>query len=249
MARLPVDHAIVTRYCKAFSEPPKKPDARMISDLLEVYRSMRDFQNIRNSMVGASHTWSCHPVGILLMAIDPSTGNSALHVAAASKNLEGLRAVNAEFRPLQVRLRKPYHMLVSHKNHAGDTMLHVAARTGDVQLLVYVYRIFCHDFLPGEKHSGSNQPVELQSAEGLDQFIIPRLAFLIDKNNQGRDAIAEAELMGHQEAVEWLEALVSRMDPSGKRNDAVEKGKVEDYVRNLYQYDQEEAEPETGKDT
>ena len=55
MARLPVDHAIVTRYCKAFSEPPKRPDARMISDLLEVYRSMRDFQNII-SVVGINET-------------------------------------------------------------------------------------------------------------------------------------------------------------------------------------------------
>lgn len=220
----------------------------MISDLLEVYRSMRDFQSIRNSMAGASHMWSCHPVGILLMAIDPSTGNSALHVATASKNVEGLRAVNAEFRPLQVRLRRSYHMLVSHKNHAGDTMLHVAARTGDVQLLVYAYRIFCHDSLPDEKRWGNSQPVELQGTEGLDQFIIPRLAFLIDKNNEGRDAIAEAELAGYPEAVEWLEALVSRMDPSGKRTDAVERAKIEDYVRKLYRYDEEEAGPETSKD-
>ena len=46
-------------------------------------------------------------------------------------------------RPFQ---ETPYCMLMWHKNLAGNTILHVAARTGDKEVVKYVYHLFCHEW-------------------------------------------------------------------------------------------------------
>jgi hypothetical protein len=45
------------------------------------------------------------------------------------------------------------------------------------------------------------------------------VAFVCARNDAGRDAAAEAREVGHGEVAEWLEALMGRLDPEGRRAD------------------------------
>ncbi len=73
------------------------------------------------------------PDDLLLTAIDPTTGDSLLHRAAAAGSTDALFAVLQCFGPQL--LQRPEQeqalwLLVTHQNLAGDTALHAAARAG-----------------------------------------------------------------------------------------------------------------------
>jgi len=45
----------------------------------------------------------------------------------------------------------------------------------------------------------------------------PALSFVLTKNANGHDAAMEARAAGHTAVGKWLDALVARLDPDGKR--------------------------------
>jgi hypothetical protein len=164
----------------------------------------------------------------LLAAIDPDTGDSALHRAAAAGNYPFMEAVadcfgpNIDKVPRQKRLR---WVLWTHRNQAGDTALHAAARAGSVRGVKGVYRLFwgveSHD--PDEDGDRENWPPESAAEnwewEGNEGAAMPGLDFVCAKNEAGRDAAAEAREAGHEDVAVLLEGMAERLDPVGKRAD------------------------------
>ncbi|KAM7187195.1 hypothetical protein V8F33_011374 [Rhypophila sp. PSN 637] len=92
-----------------------------------------------------------NPQGVLLLAIDPPTGNSLLHSAIAAKRVENASGLMGLFGPemghngadpangRNVAIRK----LVWHLNKEGETVLHAAVRSGDLRAVVGLWRVIC----------------------------------------------------------------------------------------------------------
>ncbi|KAM7193070.1 hypothetical protein V8F20_008586 [Naviculisporaceae sp. PSN 640] len=91
------------------------------------------------------------PAGVLLLAIDPVTGNSLLHSAISARRVDNADLLMGLFGPemghsgsrptlgRNIAIRK----LFWHANRKGDTFLHTAVRTGDLVTVVGAYRVFC----------------------------------------------------------------------------------------------------------
>jgi hypothetical protein len=165
---------------------------------------------------------------MLLMAVDPATGNSAMHAAVAADNLDAVRGIRDKFVPWVRQLRRPYHMLVSHKNGVGDTALHIAARRGNLELVTAMYRLFRRDWLPGEKRFA------YRDVGDVDVDYVPPLGFVLDKNSAGRDAVAEARAAGRGDVAQRLETVVARLDPERGRMDVAEMEHMVQFVRLSY---------------
>jgi len=149
-------------------------------------------------------------VGVLLMAVDPSTGDSLLHSAAAGANVAGVRGIQDAFRTS--RLARSFHMLVAHRNASGDTALHVAVRGGHQDVVTAVYRLFCDDWLPGRRalKEARRLPRRGEFVEDEEEDYVPPLVSLVDVKRAGHDAAAEARAAGHEDLARWLEAVVAR---------------------------------------
>jgi hypothetical protein len=164
----------------------------------------------------------------LLGAIDPATGDSVLHRAAAVGNLRSMSAIQSTFGPNMGHQRgqeRRYWLFMVHQNLAGDTALHAGARAGNLEGVRAVYRMFhqleaSDDTISGP---GSEEPsAEFWSTGDFPDdpfFLTPALVFVCTKNQAGRDAAAEATEAGHPEITQWLNDLKQRLDPDGKRQD------------------------------
>ncbi|KAL2448136.1 hypothetical protein ABEF95_014756 [Exophiala dermatitidis] len=90
---------------------------------------------------------------LLASFIDLATGDSALHRAAAARNVSFINAIPTSFgtvvMPSTARL---LWALYTHQNHAGDTSLHAAARAGSLPGVTGVYRVFHGDSPMYEPH-------------------------------------------------------------------------------------------------
>ncbi|KAL2413098.1 hypothetical protein ABEF95_014621 [Exophiala dermatitidis] len=90
----------------------------------------------------------------LLVFIDPATGDSALHRAAAAGNVAFMDAIPISFcRVVMPSTARLLWALYTHKNHAGDTALHAAARAGSLPGVTGVYRLF-HGDAPMDEPDG-----------------------------------------------------------------------------------------------
>lgn len=181
-------------------------------------------------------------LNLLLSAIDPTTGDSAIHRAVAAGNLNALDAIlsglGRGFGMMPNHTRQ-FWLLVTHQNLAGDTALHAAARTGSVKATKAVYRLFhrepifdVDDRLLNDPASwletakpeeiGDEVPVEyfdFRTAEDEPEFYLPPLDFVCKKNQAGRDAAEEARSAGHEDLATWLEGLIARHDRNSMRKD------------------------------
>ncbi|KAK3369517.1 hypothetical protein B0T24DRAFT_722404 [Lasiosphaeria ovina] len=168
----------------------------------------------------------------LLTCIDAATGDSALHAAARSGNHAAMRALAAAFGPnLSRRWRheRLYYVFVAHANRAGDTALHAAAAgAGGLPAVVSVYRLFVRGWLADETAAAYDTAAGWPAPEdevydgedvGQQEENGHVLAFVLARNKQGKDAAAVAADLGRADVVEWIEALVQRLDPCGKRYD------------------------------
>lgn len=165
----------------------------------------------------------------LVEIIDPATGDSALHIAA--KSISPLNTINTimsgfppgscDGRGRRFFDRWAHHALLTHQNHDGDTVLHVAARSGNKLLLTMLYR-----YVAG--HWSARYPEEIEMDDGPpehdvyphdadDSLSTPCLLLLITKNKMGRDPAAEARCSGNEDLAEWLDAIIPRLDPDGTR--------------------------------
>jgi hypothetical protein len=186
------------------------------------------------------------PSDLLLTAIDPATGDSVIHRAAAAGNIDVLNAVLSSWGPNfrnVPEMERQLWVLVTHQNLAGDTALHAAARAGSVRGVKGVYRLFhmmncldvddsLHDDETAREESAATDypteaPVEYfdwSTAEDELDAHLPALDFACKKNRAGRNAAGEARSGGHEDLAVWLDGLVARLDRDGMSGD-------EDYMR------------------
>jgi hypothetical protein len=190
---------------------------------------------------------------LLLAAIDPATGDSIIHRAAAAGNLKVLHAIYSWFgrnwasQPEKVR---EFWLIVTHQNLVGNTALHAAARAGNRNGVKGVYRLFhrkdCsnvdsdrEDLVSGEP----NIPVEYLDWEAVGGYnpLGNRLAldFVCTKNQAGLDAAGEARAAGHEKLAVWLDGLAARIDRDGMRGDAeyMKEARRMSLARNSYHED------------
>lgn len=168
-----------------------------------------------------------HDYGLLLIAIDPDTGDSVLHRAAGVGNVDFLNSIRAMFgkqlgfRPRAERL---FWVLMVHQNLAGGTALHAAARTGNLRGAKAIYRLFHGDELDVDNVRRSLDPDSgdppAEDWEWDDSgSVIPSLVFVSTKNHAGRDAAAEARVAGHEDLAAWFDSLAQRLDLENMRTD------------------------------
>jgi hypothetical protein len=169
----------------------------------------------------------------LLTAIDPVSGDSIVHRAAAAGDLGVLNAIPGCFgRQGTRRTERRLWVLLTHQNKNGDTALHAAARAGNLRGVRGLYRIFhhrsCHPFFDLDYYDETDPPPEFWEwgpEVGLDDYANrPALDFVCMKNRAGRDAAGEAREAGHESLAVWLEDLVAKVDCDGMRKD-------EEYMR------------------
>ena len=181
------------------------------------------------------------PSDLLVMAIDPATGDSAVHRAAAAGNIDFLNTVlnswGRNFGQVPEMVRRLW-VLVTHQNLTGDTALHSAARAGNLKGVKGIYRLFhkfnCLDVddslyddeasWPGSASNDvpAEPPLEYMdyspSSDDPDANL-SALDFVCMKNLAGRDAAGEARVAGHEDLAAWLDRLAGRLDHGGRRED------------------------------
>lgn len=179
-------------------------------------------------------------LGVLVVAISPSTGDSILHSVAAAGNEDGIFVIREFFGTRhgwrgQVLCAIQYAVM-THRNHMGNTALHAAAAAGHLVLVKRLYRMFHRgafiadegpDIEGGELHAEDWVP----EGRGDDAWAEKARLFLCMENKAGRVASAEARHHGHEEVAAFLEAIVGRIDPKGRRYDADEMKRIEAEVR------------------
>jgi hypothetical protein len=126
-------------------------------------------------------------------------------------------------------------LLFKHKNHRRETILHVAAQTGNLEMVIAAYRLFGSGILPGVPTYPGYQPLE--DLTDLMDDGIPHIMFLLQKDRDGQDAASVARAKGFEDVACWLESLVSRLDPDEKRNDDAEVNEWTRYMRRYYQHE------------
>ena len=176
---LPIEPADVRKYEKRRKDAAVAPTPEIMACLHSVCRDKAANFNEIYSL--ATQTY-CSSLGLLLIGIDPATGDSAAHTATAASNLKVLHHIYEKSlgtRPFQ---ETPYCMLMWIKNLTGNTILHVAERTGDKEVVKYVYRLFCHEWDrpgyirdPPAEESGAWK--QLDDDYDVDEHNVPRIKF------------------------------------------------------------------------
>jgi hypothetical protein len=195
---------------------------------------------------------------LFLTAIDPGTGDSTIHRAAAAGNIDALIAVQKSFGRGYAQtptLWQEHWLLITHQNLAGDTALHAAARTGQLKSLKALYRSFHRTSLSDIDDSLHDDPSSWLQPAGSDMWqehpveswpwtmhdddpltYLPPLEFLGRKNRSGRDAAAEARFAGHEDLGTWLDELVARNDRDGLARDEAYMRKARQVTLEKYFY-------------
>ncbi|KAM5355033.1 hypothetical protein ACJ41O_001679 [Fusarium nematophilum] len=177
-----------------------------------------------------------------VQAIDPVTGDSALHIATQLESLDGINRLLGRFGPRTRRfLVWAWHALLVHQNHSGDTALHIAARSGNQDLLTMLYRNM-------SEHWSAEYPEIMVMDDGPPEYYVypddvddtfsnSHLLLLITKNNMGRDPAAEAQYAGHDDLAQWLDDVVLRLDRRGTRRTKANVAEMIAFVKDQMSYD------------
>ncbi|KID86730.1 Ankyrin repeat-containing domain protein [Metarhizium guizhouense ARSEF 977] len=180
---------------------------------------------------------------ILVQAIDLLTGDSLLHVAVRAQSMnsvihlmEGFDRTNNPRNPFDHWSR---HAFIAHQNRDGDTVFHVAARSGNLKLMIMLYRFINNHWSAldpdmEDEESPENDKFPKTVDEGYSSS---RLMLLITKNRAGRGAAAEARFVGNYEISGWLDAVANRLDPEGSRRTGQGISDMVDIVMEGFCYD------------
>lgn len=185
------------------------------------------------------------PPFAFLQAIDTETGDSALHIVAKSAALDAVSKISMTFddRNNNRFYRWGRHALFVHQNHAGDTIFHVAARSGKQNLLTMLFRTFenhwsasCPEVNVMDDGPPEDEifPVDLEYLSHEYQAVAPKLLLLITRNKMGRDAAAEARHAGNEDLARWLDAVVLCLDRGGKRRQEARVAEMTEYVKDSF---------------
>ncbi|RYP43576.1 hypothetical protein DL770_011571 [Monosporascus sp. CRB-9-2] len=197
---------------------------------------------IKGKLAMAAHRCGTSPGAMLLLAIDPTSGDSLFHTAIRVERLDALTILRKEFAP-NGSFEIPVRLLFKHKNHQGETMLHVAAQTGNQDMVAAAYRLFCRDWLPHEPRF-TPTPAEEINQGFEDERRLPPLMFLLEQNAASEDAASVARANGHEDVARWIERLITQLDPHGDRNDAKEMERMQEFIRQHYQHEYTEIQVE-----
>ncbi|RYP19125.1 hypothetical protein DL765_003541 [Monosporascus sp. GIB2] len=232
---LPLDQA----GCIRLGEPPPREllSVNEISSLHEFARK-DDHDELLSSMRYLADKYFTTENAILLMAIDPSTGDSLFHTGIRAQQLDALAHLRKTFPP-NGSFRLGEKAIFKHKNHAGETMLPTAVKTGNIDMVVSAYRLFGRDKLVNEERcAGWGQHLEEHTE--LPDDGVPHITFLLEKNSEGRDAATIAREIGYGSLAQWIDTVVTRLDPAGQRHDAEQRQKWECSIRDYYKHEYKE---------
>ncbi|RYP20217.1 hypothetical protein DL765_002891 [Monosporascus sp. GIB2] len=185
------------------------PSADCIADLHSAVRQDEP-DLIRGKLAMKAYQCGTSPPAMLLLAIDPSSGDSLFHTAMRAERLDALSILRERLSP-NGSFEIGVWLLFKHKNYQGETMLQVAAQTGNQDMVIAAYRLFCRDWLPHEPHF-TPIPAEERSYGFEDELRLPPLMFLLEQNAASQDAASVARANGHEDVARWIERLSS---PSG----------------------------------
>jgi hypothetical protein len=231
--KLPLKPPDIPKLHRHLEEPEREPSPELVERIHTLVRTGAP-DNFHWEISYMVKEWSrgCDPVVLLLMAISPATGDSVLHTAFIAQRLEMVGAINGMFcsHSLHFPARQ---FLILHSNNSGDTILHLAARSGLQKMVTAAYRVFHYDSLPDEERF-SWPPAEELDLGIEDEDRIPPLMFLVARNEAGRDAADEAQASEHDDIARWLRTLVERIDPINSRSNPEEMCRMEMFLRELY---------------
>ncbi|KFA69005.1 hypothetical protein S40285_10689 [Stachybotrys chlorohalonatus IBT 40285] len=193
-------------------------------------------QTTSSSLSKSGRELGLDPLESLLVFVDPDSGSSLLHAVVAAGNLDGLLGIQRSFSPsVRSGELRPIHVFYTHQNKIGDTAMHVAVRTGRLDMVKNLYRLFCNRPLEIDEHRAP-----LEGKDGPENWVVPDhlwhlarkpLLFLLIKNAAGRDAAQEARYSGYEEIAVFLERIIKGLDPRGKRFDEDEVKRMERKIR------------------
>ncbi|KAH6692360.1 hypothetical protein F5X68DRAFT_200749, partial [Plectosphaerella plurivora] len=189
----------------------------------------------------------CDSLETCLMAVDPATGDSLLHAIVRAGNLRGLDNMFAGRRWPMHRLmeQRAFHLFMEHRNNAGDNALHTAARSGRIDMVRAVVRMF----FKRDLNDGRELPDEFKWIDGnygINKPYYPygglarRILFLDAENNARRTPGEEALALGHQDISIHLEEYLDKAYPRGERGDADYKEQLKEMARRDYHFFREE---------
>ncbi|KAF6807466.1 hypothetical protein CMUS01_14119 [Colletotrichum musicola] len=134
------------------------------------------------------------------------------------------------------------------RNKAVDTLFHVAARAGRLDVIDTAWRIFFlySQWKPPKIESGSVAYVPLEEGEpefhnDVDPLYPPKymmaIVLLARKNAVGRTAANEAVAAGHEDVAEWLRLVLDRLTLGGRRATERRMARMEELVDGRYDID------------
>lgn len=162
-----------------------RPMADITKEVLDLARTgkgqekeFRHYFHLTTLLQGLSN-----PIALLESAVDPETGDTAVHVAAASGHVGVLKTIQGVFvmrcggtwpvqrgrapeLELELEEQPPYGRAASRKNGAGNTPLHCAAGGGWLDAARAVYAIFCSSYIP--VHGGGTSSSRAGRKRGED---------------------------------------------------------------------------------
>ncbi|KAJ6782790.1 hypothetical protein PWT90_04147 [Aphanocladium album] len=175
--------------------------------------------------LGAGLDTETNALRILAQVIDPQTGDSVLHIASGfSGEPLAVQEVLAQtyqrtcgLDRTKVPRQCALETIILHQNNAGDSALHVAARSGQQKAARYLYRLFCnHESSKYLDMVGESCLAESEHRADLDpEFAEARLALLVLPNAVGETAADAARASGHADMAAWLDNIVPLLDPDG----------------------------------
>ncbi|KAH7317045.1 hypothetical protein B0I35DRAFT_410155 [Stachybotrys elegans] len=236
---LPLAPADFPRLHAHLSVPACSPSPAQVAWVEAAIRTGRHGA-LQAEMREASKACKCSSQSLLLMLVNPSTGESMLHAAIDAQRIDSVIRLRRFFTPSVPRYERAYHLLAVHRTWStGDTVLHIAARSGIQDMVTAAFRFMACDWLPGEPRPfpGTSEDACFAADQPLDVLRLPRLVFLLAENNFGRDAAAEASLAGHGQVAEWLRRVIENHDCFNQRQDPAMVQQWRNYVDDMYSLD------------
>jgi ankyrin repeat protein len=237
--RLPLD----LEGCRKIGEP--KP-IRLLSveEVKKLHGDIREgsAHDVKEEVSLLADDLETSPPAVLLMAVDPSSGDSLFHTAMRAQRIDVLSQLRETFPPNN-SFTIGSKALFRHTNYEDENILHVATQTGNLDMVIAAYRLFGKDrTLPTETSYPGHVPIE--DVTQLPYEGIPHLTFLLSENSRGQTAAELARTAGFNEVYTWLNAMVAKLDPLGQRNNSEKRAEWVSFIAKCYQYQYREVQVE-----
>jgi len=224
---LPYSPSDFLRYPKhsVLSHDAQVPNPRLIAELHAVVRT-GTYDEAEDAIETAADECCAQNIGVLYMAVEPSTGNTLLHTAMLAQRIDVLDALRRLRTHNAMAFHRLFYALFTLQNYHGDTMLHSSVRSGKLELVKAAMQVFKQQHLNDaermlQRAEGGlgNRTFYEANEESTTSMRIGRLTFLLQQNKEGRTAADEARVSGHADIVAWLDRNLNVCDPHGERFD------------------------------